>query len=126
MFVVLTLVQNVGVRVQEFAQVMLAVLVAQQAAPAFLAMKALYGWYLADRTQYTDDHVDVADVEHRHHQVNGTEVARTRSDILPAGLANFGFGRDAETPIQHSVGHGFTALLAENISKNRSSPANIT
>ena len=67
LFVVLTLVQNVRVRIEELAEVMFAIFVAQQATTAFLAVRRERNQNLADRTQNTNDHVDVTNVKHWHY-----------------------------------------------------------
>ena len=67
MFVVLTLVQNVRVWIEELAEVMFAVFVAQQTTTAFLRIRRKRKRNLADRTQNTNDHVDVANVTHWHY-----------------------------------------------------------
>ena len=67
LFVVLTLVQNVRVWIEELAEVMFAVFVAQQTTTAFLRIRRKRKRNLADRTQNTNDHVDVANVKHWHY-----------------------------------------------------------
>ena len=73
----------------------------------------------ADAAQDADDHIDEADVEHGHDEVDCAEVARARRDVLPASLADLRFGRNAESSVQHTVRGWLSVDLVKDLSTHQ-------
>ena len=52
-------------------------------------------------------------MEHGHDEMDRSKVSGTCGDVLATRLADFGLGRDAQSPVEHAVHGRFSVRLVE-------------
>lgn len=76
-------------------------------------MKRARNRYFTYATQNTDNHVDKPNMEHGHDEMDRSKVSGTCGDVLATRLADFGLGRDAQSPVEHAIHGRFSVRLVE-------------